>query len=95
MVYVVSDIDALLEMKTFKFLPGFLPVKAIGGYKGKINYLILNTEGNRYWSMSLRPGLHGWTSSIYPAVHFWTVHLCPHINILMVRLRLPSITTHV
>ena len=28
-------------MKTFKFLPGFLPVKAIGGYKGKINYLII------------------------------------------------------
>ena len=28
-------------MKTFKFIPGFLPVKAIGGYKGKINYLII------------------------------------------------------
>ena len=65
-------------MRTFKYFPGFLPFKAIGGYKGKII---------KYWKEKV---IINGIKSRPPLTDFVYLSDCPHYNILIIHLRPPS-----
>ena len=56
-------------MRTFKFFPGFLPFKAIGGYKGKII---------KYWKDEV---MVDGSYTRPPLTDFVHLSDCPHFNI--------------